>query len=277
MKKIFMVLLIICIPSVALALDMDPFEGPRPLAVLIETNPWLMVIGSDTPTVVIYDDGQLIYIKKEKDKSFSYFYKQLAREELEAVKKKMVSFGDLSKIGKYYELTDVTDQPEIKIYLNLDGNELTTTVYGLIELDEDGKLPESLKSLYEYLTTLDFKDAVPWKPQYIEVMIWEYEYAPDESIHWPKEWPGLESPQAMKRGDSYSIFLPGAELPRLLDFLRTGSQGAPWRWMGRNGPWISDSLFRASRFGLKHSERRNRRNSFGSGNGLASSGAAPFS
>jgi hypothetical protein len=221
MKKIFMVLLIICIPSVALALDMDPFEGPRPLAVLIETNPWLMVIGSDTPTVAIYDDGQLIYIKKEKDKSFSYFYKQLAREELEAVKKKMVSFGDLSKIGKYYELTDVTDQPEIKIYLNLDGNELTTTVYGLIELDEDGKLPESLKSLYEYLTTLDFKDAVPWKPQYIEVMIWEYEYAPDESIHWPKEWPGLESPQAMKRGDSYSIFLPGAELPRLLDFLGT--------------------------------------------------------
>ena len=31
------------------ALDIDPFKGPMPIAVLIQTDPWLMVIGSDLP------------------------------------------------------------------------------------------------------------------------------------------------------------------------------------------------------------------------------------
>ena len=45
------------------ALEIDPYAGPRPIAVLIQANPWLNVIGSDTPMVAIYDDGQVIYIE----------------------------------------------------------------------------------------------------------------------------------------------------------------------------------------------------------------------
>jgi hypothetical protein len=52
-------------------------------------------------------------------------------------------------------------------------------------------------------------------------MIWAYDYAPDVSIHWPKDWPGIDSPSTLKRRDAYSIFLPGAEIPRLRDFLKT--------------------------------------------------------
>jgi hypothetical protein len=50
-------------------------------------------------------------------------------------------------------------------------------------------------------------------------MIWGYEYAPDKSIYWPKNWPGLKSPNTLRRGDSYSIFLPGKEIPKLVDLL----------------------------------------------------------
>jgi hypothetical protein len=39
-----------------------PFGGPRPLAVMLETDPWPMVIGSDTPSFVLYEDGQLISV-----------------------------------------------------------------------------------------------------------------------------------------------------------------------------------------------------------------------
>ena len=56
----------------------------------------------------------------------------------------------------------------------------------------------------------------------MEVMIWPYENAPDASSVWPKEWPGINSQRSMKRGDSYSIFLDGALLPKLRKFLETG-------------------------------------------------------
>lgn len=52
-------------------------------------------------------------------------------------------------------------------------------------------------------------------------MLWPYEYAPDASIRWPMEWPGLDSPQASRRGDSYSIYLPGKSLDDLRAFLGT--------------------------------------------------------
>jgi hypothetical protein len=52
-------------------------------------------------------------------------------------------------------------------------------------------------------------------------MIWPYEYAPDVSITWPKNWPGLDSKRAIKRGDSYSIFLDGIMFPELQKFLKT--------------------------------------------------------
>lgn len=39
------------------ALGVDPYQGPKPVAVLVQTDPWAMVIGSDTPLVAIYDDG----------------------------------------------------------------------------------------------------------------------------------------------------------------------------------------------------------------------------
>ena len=55
----------------------------------------------------------------------------------------------------------------------------------------------------------------------MEVIIWGYDYAPDESIYWPKDRPGLESPSTLKRRDAYSIFIPGKELPKLREFLKT--------------------------------------------------------
>jgi hypothetical protein len=32
---------------------------------------------------------------------------------------------------------------------------------------------------------------------HVEVMLWDYSYAPDASIHWPKDWPALNSDRAM--------------------------------------------------------------------------------
>lgn len=52
-------------------------------------------------------------------------------------------------------------------------------------------------------------------------MIWPYEYAPDRSIDWPADWPGLTSEHSVRRGNAYSIFVPAADLERLIAFLGT--------------------------------------------------------
>ena len=44
----------------------------------------------------------------------------------------------------------------------------------------------------------------------------EWQNPPRKAVPWPKEWPGLDSPQAkQRRGGSYSIFLPGSEEVKL--------------------------------------------------------------
>ena len=52
-------------------------------------------------------------------------------------------------------------------------------------------------------------------------MLWNYDYAPEESIHWPKDWPSLASDRAFKWKDSYSIILDGTELQRLQKLLES--------------------------------------------------------
>ena len=85
-------------------------------------------------------------------------------------------------------------------------------------------------------------------------MIWPYEYAPEASIVWPKNWPGLHDVSTVKRGDSYSIFVPSADYAAVRHFLDTEKEkgaveigGKKWAvsirmpfpgersWMGRSG------------------------------------------
>jgi hypothetical protein len=235
MKLIIAFLTLLLSASGVSALGIDPFNGPEPIAVMIQTNPWLMVIGSDNPMIAIYSDGQVIQLNQEKENAPLYVQAQLTEQQLEEVKRKILSFGDYSKINKSYNLApNVSDLPETKIFLNFRGAKLGTSIYGLMVLDtkilgfsslpgqdKPDTLPENLKNLHDYLANLKFDSSKEWIPKFVEVMIWPYENAPDESIHWPKDWPGLDSPNTLKRHDRYSIFLPGAMIEQLGKFLLT--------------------------------------------------------
>ena len=52
-------------------------------------------------------------------------------------------------------------------------------------------------------------------------MFCPYEYAPDTSIIWPKNWPALSAKDTRGRGDSFSVFLPSEHLSELRKFLAT--------------------------------------------------------
>lgn len=238
MKKILVIIGFISACNYVYALDFKPYEGPEPIAVIIQTNPWLMVVGSDMPRMVLYANGQIIYLKKTESDKPAYYSKFLDPRKLTEIKEKLSSIGDYSKLKHYYDLAPgVSDQSETKLYLSFDDVECTVGVYDLETNDTDfpaydnigsnqesDTLPEEIRKLHAYLTSFDYADAEPWEPIYIEVMIWNYDYAPDEAIHWPSDWPGLKSPYTIKRGDSYSIYLPATELRKLRDFLRSRRQ-----------------------------------------------------
>lgn len=214
--------------------SINPFEGPRPIAVLIKTNPWLWVVGSDTPELALYEDGQIVYLKKEKDSQPVYMWKQLSNDELRLLTSRILGVGDFQNVKRTINLVPgASDLPKTRMFLDINGKQLITTVYGPIEAagglngvlssssSNSDLLPDVVKNLHSYLRSLEFDGARPWVPKFVEVMIWEFKSAPESSIDWPKKWPGLNSASSFKRGDSYSIFLPGHELGELRDFLNT--------------------------------------------------------
>jgi hypothetical protein len=214
--------------------EFDPFEGPKPIAVFIQTDPWAMVIDSDTPNVAAYEDGSVIFWKKSGSNG-NYRQKQLSVAEFSELKQQLAPVANLKDLKPFYSLRPfVTDQPEARFYIHEQERQVVTAVYGLRDVDTSSPaqnrvrdqskpdvVPGELLKLHKFLCSIDYPNSDKWRPQFVEVMIWPYEYAPDVSITWPKNWPGLDSKRAIKRGDSYSIFLDGIMFPELQKFLKT--------------------------------------------------------
>lgn len=216
----------------------DPYAGPKPVLVWIQTDPWAMVLGADTPRLTLYDDGTMICIAKDSSGFPTHLRSKLSPHDLDQELQKIQALGTLSGLKRRYDIASgVTDLPTARFYLDLGGGPpVATEVYGLMARDTalpgftttpgmrvtEG-LPDSLAALHQHLANATCEGA-PWIPEYVEIMLWPYEYAPQKSIRWPVEWPGLDSPEAKQRGDSYSIYLPGSTLKELRAFLQTRNE-----------------------------------------------------
>jgi len=193
-----------------------PAVGRKALLVLLETNPWLMVVGSDSPRFALYDDGLAIFRAGDGFKSVS-----LSDAEMSALLDR-VDAPALVPLAKRYEVSSATDQPTEILAMFVEGKRSIIDIYGpLKSLDTGSSVPEKIMSAYRQLTTFDHPRAQSWLPDKIEVMIWPYDYAPQASIIWPKGWPGIDDANTVKRGDSYSLFVPSSHYAALTAFLRT--------------------------------------------------------
>lgn len=187
---------------------------PSPLVVLLSTDPWRMVMGSDSPAFALYSDGTVLFRRND-----DYGTVKLNRTELNALSKAFAS-PELTALAGHYQATSETDQPDNDLLLYGRRSPLYITVYGsLNDPQVRDKLPNMVLTAFDRLRDFSAPRAQHWLPREIEVMIWPYEYAPDPSIIWPKRWPALTSSTTRKRGDSYSIFVPSSELPVLRSFL----------------------------------------------------------
>ena len=213
-----------------------PPANPRAIAVLLSTDPWLMVIGSDTPRFALYDDGYVIYAEQTSGDEHVHMVARLTPSELAEVKAKLLTFTADPVPKQINVRPGLTDQPETHIALDVDGRKLVTYIYGRLgpvegrnvgrarKQDRANVLPAQVDGLIAYLSGFRVANAQPWVPEQLEVMLWDYSYAPASSIQWPSNWPGLKAPTTRKRGDAYSVFLPGTEEEALKAFLATRNE-----------------------------------------------------
>lgn len=231
-KNLIIVGILVTLPLYCFGAD------PKPLFVLIEYDPWAMVIGSDNPTFALYVDGTVIFKKEDKQGEHSYYSAKLASPD------SLISRITLKRLASFkerYTISEWTDQPTNVFYFE----EKRISVYGDLrrpplldpglgsnhkeiyskEADQWRELPNELHEIFKTATTFDNPNAKRWLPEYIELMFWPYDYAPEASIFWPNAWPDLKDSKTVKReNNSYSVYLPSDNYTELMGFLKTQKQ-----------------------------------------------------
>lgn len=190
-------------------------ENPLPRVVLIEYDPWNMVLGADSPTFVLYENGQVIYRRENADGEWEYASVFLNIEKRDALFETIVS-PEFYALDDYYEASEWTDQPNNWIWVWNKGKMKRVGVYGQLRFDDEESrqaTPEAFLQAFDTMVNFDSDRAETWLPKKFEVMLWPYETS--DAADWPATWPDLDDPTTKQRGnDSYSIYVDIAELEK---------------------------------------------------------------
>jgi hypothetical protein len=202
-----------------------PVAGaPVPLIVLIEFDPWRPVIGSDSPSFALYDNGLLIFVRSNSAGKPEYASILLSQQELDTLIKAFEIGDDFYALESYYDLVLMTDQPTSTLIVwDAKHNVKSVTIYGdLRQSDEARKLtPAALLKIFDQLVTYENSDAKTWLPEKFEVMIWPYNSS--DAVAWPSKWPDLNDPTTVKRSEVYSLYVDIKQLEAFHKLTRDAS------------------------------------------------------
>jgi len=179
----------------------------KPLVVLIITDPWLMVIGSDVPAFALYDNGQIIY-KKIEDGHLKYYECKTDREKPKLILSKLNITDSIYSLPQQISASTFTDQPNNQLILNFDSVKMINVYGNLRNTKSRANTPKSFLSVFDAIANFKSNDVKEWLPDSVEVMLSGYSYAPEKSLQWPKDWPDLKDKTTVKRSDDlYSVYL----------------------------------------------------------------------
>ncbi len=213
--------------------EASPWPKDFPMAVVVERNPWAMMIGADSPRVLLFPDGTLIRADAN-DRNTVFSTARLTVDELARVRTAMGKAEDFQHLkDEYNTAPGVSDLPSVEIVRYEKPFSKKVDVYGYVSgfvptpavtrvptAEKADVVPKEFDRAYKVLTDLHPKNSTRWVPRWAEVIVWPYEYAPDESLPWPTGWPDLRSKFAVQdRNDSYSLILAGTEIQNLEQFL----------------------------------------------------------
>jgi hypothetical protein len=189
-------------------------ERAAPVIILIERDPWQLVIGADSPSFALYDSGLLIYRTPDEFKSLV-----LNPDEYTALLADLTLDDAFFELDDYYDVSQVTDQPMNTIHAWRNGQRQTVSVYGDLRrgnFTDLAAVPTAFYNLFIQMTSYSHPAAEDWFPQRIEVMLWPADRT--DGADWPADFPSLNSEFAARRSDDqFSIFIDASLRDRLAD------------------------------------------------------------
>lgn len=199
--------------------SVTPQKGPMPVFVWLVFDPWKMVLGSDSPRLVLYDDHQIIYFNEDDE---TYLSARLSDTESAEF---VAALADFSTLDESYEASGWTDQPSHRMFFWQDGDMKSVYVYGDPSLDDVREnLPETFLHIYDTVAGYENPDAKSWLPEYIEVMIWPYDTSARDAAQWPADWPGLDDPTTVERYNNlYSLYLSSEKFEDFTTLMKKSS------------------------------------------------------
>ncbi len=209
--------LLILLSAALAAVPMSAAEDPTPLVVLIERNPWLMVIGADSPTFALYSDGLVVFRKADSSQYLSVRLDDDSQKDL--IRK--IAPGSVAELREFYAASQWSDQPTNELHVWSDGVRKTVSVYGSLRREETAraKSPKAFLDAFDVITRFS-PDSSPWMPDQIEVLIWPSANSPEEPLPWPDGWPPFEKAKPMGAGGLHQVLLPASEFVRLEQLLK---------------------------------------------------------
>jgi hypothetical protein len=222
MTKYLIALLVLCRFTSSWGQHFNATYG-QPIVVLYETDPWLMVIGSDVPSFALYENGQIIY-KQVSDKRVKLVEVTHDRDQTQAIIKTLGITDSLMNERPIIEASNATDQPNNILLLNF-GKVKQIQVYGSLRNPKGearSKTPKDFLTVYDRLIHFEDQAAKEWLPDTIEVMATGYSHSPEKPLKWNTAWNDLKSPTTIKRGNNlYSIYITKSQFPDLVKLLRS--------------------------------------------------------
>lgn len=187
-----------------------------------KTLPIVSLMDGGTPLFLLYPDGRLLVGNRQSNRPG---FARITDHDLQVLTALLTPLDDFWQLSAHYNLTEWTHQPEHVLTLRLPGRpEKSVSVYGALDARFPAPMPPpAFTTMLRLLERLTPRELTPWNPGYVEVYWGDYSYAPDQSLEWPKDWPGLSSPLTRqgKAGDliKYYLVFPSskvAELDQLL-------------------------------------------------------------
>jgi hypothetical protein len=184
----------------------------KPLAVLREKNPWATVLGSEVPTIVVYEDGLVVYHRLVGEKASALTVNVGA----EAARKFVdgLATTEFMALPARMSITIATDQPTVMIVLRTGSQWKFASVNGLgrdgkATAASQGEAPGVFVTAYQRLAQFDAPGAVPWEPETIEIMLWDFSHAHKRPLPWPAGIPAPPAGVKPPEKGVYRHYVPG--------------------------------------------------------------------
>ena len=197
-------------------------NAAEPHVVLLERDPWRTVVGSDSPTFVLYSDGLAIFRTSNASSSRSgYLSTRLSSAEYQAFISS-ISPKAMANLAASYMAASSTDQPNNELHVWLNGRRKSVSVYGALRRDAEArsKTPADFLRVFDAITKFS-AEASPWLPDYIEVLIWPFDYSAEQPLQWPEGWPPFEQARPRGREGLHQLFLEAKHFDRLNELINS--------------------------------------------------------